>query len=221
MASRGMQMAGFAMALLGLTGVLVSCFTHMWRVTAFIGSNIVTAQVTWEGIWMTCVVESTGQMQCDDYDSMLDLSADVRAAQALMVVSIVTGSAGILIALAGGKCTNFIPGERAKARVSVAAGVFLIISGILCFIPVSWTASMIIMDFYNPLLMDAQKRELGASLYIGWVAGGLLVFGGALLCSTCPSEEDETPPVKFLLNKHGRNSREDSVRSFTPSKTYI
>ncbi|XP_028429822.1 claudin-4-like [Perca flavescens] len=156
------------------------------RVTAFIGSNIVTAQVTWEGIWMTCVVESTGQMQCDDYDSMLDLSADVRAAQALMVVSIVTGSAGILIALAGGKCTN-----------------------------------LIIMDFYNPLLMDAQKRELGASLYIGWVAGGLLVFGGALLCSTCPSEEDQTPPMNFLLNKHGRNSREDSVRSFTPSKTYI
>uniref|UniRef100_A0A8D0AIW8 Claudin n=1 Tax=Sander lucioperca TaxID=283035 RepID=A0A8D0AIW8_SANLU len=171
--------------------VIIICSTPMWRVTAFIGSNIVTAQVIWEGIWTTCVVQSMGQMQCDAYDSMLALSTDVRA---LMVVSIVAGSAGILIAFAGGKCTNFIPGERAKARVSVTAGVFLIISGILCLIPVSWTATLVITDFYNPFLIDAQKRELGTSLYIGWVAGGLLVFGGALLCATCPSKEDETPP---------------------------
>ncbi|XP_034722859.1 claudin-4-like [Etheostoma cragini] len=221
MASMGMQMVGFAVALLGWIGVFAACVTPMWRVTAFIGSNLVTAQVTLEGIWMTCVVESTGHMQCDDYDSMLDLSSDMQAAQALMVVSVVTGVIGISIAFTGGKCTNFFPEERAKVTVSVTAGVILIISGIVCLIPISWTAHMVITDFYNPLLLDAQKRELGASLYIGWVGGVMVIFGGVLLCTTCPSEEVETPSVRFFLNKHGGNSREDSVRSFTPSKTYI
>nr|XP_020504863.1 claudin-4-like [Labrus bergylta] len=219
MASIGMQMAGCALALFGWIGVLIVCATPMWRVTAFIGSNIVTSQVIWEGIWMSCVVQSTGQMQCKVYDSMLALSIDLQGARALVVVSIVVGLVGILVAFVGGKCTNFIPEERAKAKASVAAGVLLIISGLLCLIPVSWTASIIIRNFYNPVLVDAQKRELGATLYIGWGAGALLLVGGALLCANCPRKEDESPSEKYFLNDAGGSSRQDSARSFT--KTYI
>ncbi|XP_059187325.1 claudin-4-like [Centropristis striata] len=221
MASMGMQMAGCVLALLGWIGVIIVCGCPMWRVTAFIGNNIVTSQVMWEGIWMSCVVQSTGQMQCKVYDSMLALSTDLQGARALVVVSIVTGFAGILVAFCGGKCTNFIPEERAKARASIAAGVLLIICGILILIPVSWTASIIIRNFYNPVLVDAQKRELGASLYIGWGAGALLVVGGALLCANCPHKEEEAPSVKYLLNNPGGNSRDDSFRSYEPNKTYI
>ncbi|XP_069566528.1 claudin-4-like [Brachyistius frenatus] len=221
MVSMGMQMAGCTLALFGWIGVLIVCGTPTWRVTAFIGNNIVTSQTMWEGIWMSCVVQSTGQMQCKVYDSMLALSTDLQGARALTVVSIVTGIAGLLIAFAGGKCTNFIPEKRAKAKASVAAGVVLIISGFLCLIPVSWTASIIIRNFYSPLLVDAQKRELGASLYIGWGAGALLILGGGLLCANCPSKEDDAPSVKYLINKSGGNSKEDSFRSLSPAKTYI
>ena len=221
MTSMGMQMAGCALGLFGWIGVIIVCGAPMWRVSAFIGSNIVTSQIIWEGIWMTCMVQSTGQMQCKIYDSMLALGADLQAARALMVVSIITGIIGLLVAFAGGKCTNFIPQQRAKARASVAAGVMLIISGFLCLIPVSWTASVIIRNFYSPLLVDAQKRELGASLYIGWGAGALLLLGGGLLCATCPPKEDNSPSVKYLLNKSGGNSKVDSIASYAPSKTYI
>nr|XP_046245840.1 claudin-4-like [Scatophagus argus] len=221
MASMGLQMAGCALALFGWIGVLIACGAPMWRVTAFIGNNIVTSQTIWEGIWMSCVVQSTGQMQCKVYDSMLALSTDLQGARALMVVSIITGIAGLLIAFAGGKCTNFVAEKRAKAKATVAAGVVLIISGFLCLIPVSWTASIIIRDFYDPVVAEALKREIGASLYIGWGAGALLVLGGGMLCASCPSRDDETPSVKYFLNKPGGNNKEDSVRSLTPTKTYI
>uniref|UniRef100_A0A3Q2PYP9 Claudin n=1 Tax=Fundulus heteroclitus TaxID=8078 RepID=A0A3Q2PYP9_FUNHE len=122
MASTGMQMAGCAMALLGWILVLVVCATPMWRVTAFIGNNIVTSQVIWEGLWMNCVVESTGQMQCKVYDSMLALSSDLQGARALMVVSIVVGIAGILIAFVAGKsrCTNCLGHPRMGRQLSHA-----------------------------------------------------------------------------------------------------
>uniref|UniRef100_A0A672L5D4 Claudin b n=1 Tax=Sinocyclocheilus grahami TaxID=75366 RepID=A0A672L5D4_SINGR len=96
MVSAGLQLLGTALAILGWIGVIVVCAIPMWKVTAFIGSNIITAQTSWEGIWMNCVVQSTGQMQCKVYDSMLALSSDLQAARALTIISIVIGILGII-----------------------------------------------------------------------------------------------------------------------------
>ncbi|KAF7218271.1 claudin-4-like [Nothobranchius furzeri] len=190
MASAGFQILGIALGIIGWIGAIVTCILPQWRVTAFIGQNIVTAQTTWSGIWMECVVQSTGQMQCKVYDSMLALSSDLQAARALTVVSILVGVIGILLAIAGGKCTNCIEDESSKAKVCIAAGAIFIIAGILCLTPVCWTASAIIRDFYNPMLTSSQKMELGASLFIGWGASALLILGGGLLCANCPPKDN-------------------------------
>ena len=73
MASTGLELLGMTLAVLGWLGTLVSCALPLWKVTAFIGNSIVVAQVVWEGLWMSCVVQSTGQMQCKVYDSLLAL----------------------------------------------------------------------------------------------------------------------------------------------------
>ncbi|MBN3308298.1 CLD4 protein, partial [Amia calva] len=209
MASTGRQVCGLVSALVGFLGVIIVCALPMWKVTAFIGSNIVTAQIIWEGIWMNCVTQSTGQMQCKIYDSMLILGQDLQAARALTVISIVVAIFGILLAIVGGKCTNLMENETSKAKVAIASGVVFIISGILCLVPICWTTNTIIRDFYNPLLIDAQRRELGASLYIGWGASALLILGGGLLCSSCPPKE-ENYPVKY-----------SQARSTATSKAYV
>uniref|UniRef100_A0A3B5QB03 Claudin n=1 Tax=Xiphophorus maculatus TaxID=8083 RepID=A0A3B5QB03_XIPMA len=106
MPSAGFEILGVTLALLGWISAIVSCALPMWRVSAFIGVNIVTALTIWEGIWMSCVVQSTGQMQCKVYDSMLALSADLQAARALTVISVVLGVLGLLMSVMGAKCTN-------------------------------------------------------------------------------------------------------------------
>ncbi|VCW84528.1 unnamed protein product [Gulo gulo] len=174
MASAGLQILGIVLTLLGWVNALVSCALPLWKVTAFIGNSIVVAQVVWEGLWMSCVVQSTGQMQCKVYDSLLALPQDLQAAR-------------LLVYLAGAKCTTCVEDKDSKARLVLVSGIIFVISGVLILIPVCWTAHAIIRDFYNPLVSDAQKRELGASLYLGWAASGLLLLGGGLLCCTCPS----------------------------------
>uniref|UniRef100_A0A8C2F170 Claudin n=1 Tax=Cyprinus carpio TaxID=7962 RepID=A0A8C2F170_CYPCA len=72
-----LTLLGTTLGILGWLGIIISCALPLWRVTAFIGTNIVTAQIMWEGLWMICVVESTGQMQCQVYDSMLALPQDI------------------------------------------------------------------------------------------------------------------------------------------------
>lgn len=182
--SAGLQMLGTMLGMLGWLGTIVACAVPQWRVTAFVGSNIVTAQVVWEGLWMTCVVQSTGQMQCKVYDSMLALPADLQASRAILVIAPLVALVAILASIAGGECTNCLEQGTAKARVATAAGVFFLIAGVLSLVPPSWTANAVISDFYNPLVAQAQKRELGASVFICWAAAVLLVIGGGLLCTS-------------------------------------
>lgn len=197
MVSAGLQILGVFLAFIGFLGDIIICALPMWKVSAFIGNNIVTAQVFWEGLWMNCVKQSTGQMQCKVYDSMLALPRDLQAARALVVISILVVFMGVLLAVAGGKCTNCIEEEAAKSKVAIVAGVFFIVGGILCLIPVSWSANEVIRNFYNPIMSDAQRRELGASLFIGWGSAGLLLIGGALLCCQCDQRKDSRYSVKY------------------------
>ncbi|XP_056451435.1 uncharacterized protein LOC130386513 isoform X2 [Gadus chalcogrammus] len=193
----GLQIFGIFLAAVGFIGDIIICALPMWKVSAFIGSNIVTAQTYWEGLWMTCVQQSTGQLQCKIYDSMLNLPADLQAARALVIISLLVAVMGLLLATAGGQCTNCIEDEAAKIKVAIVAGVFFIVAGVLCLIPVSWSANEIIRNFYNPILMSGQKRELGASLFIGWGSAGLLLIGGALLCCQCKKHKEHGYSAKY------------------------
>ncbi|XP_072513317.1 claudin-like protein ZF-A9 [Salminus brasiliensis] len=185
--SAGLQMLGAALGTLGWLGVIVACALPLWRVTAFIGNNIVTAQVVWEGLWMSCVVQSTGQMQCKVYDSLLALPSNLQASRAILVIAIIIAVIAIVASVAGGDCTNCLAeGSTTKARVATGAGLIFLVAGLLSLVPPSWTAHVVITDFYNPLVAQAQKRELGAAIFICWGAGVLLVIGGGLLCTSWP-----------------------------------
>ncbi|KAJ6655746.1 hypothetical protein lerEdw1_004799 [Lerista edwardsae] len=196
----GLEIGGVSLGVLGWVGCILSCGLPMWKVTAFIGYNIVTAQFTWEGLWMDCVVQSTGQMQCKVYDSMLALSPDIQAARAMVVIAIVLGVLGILIFLMGAQCTRCIEDDATKAKVTIVSGVIFLLAGLMILIPVSWTANTIIRNFYNPIVPQPQKWELGASLYIGWAASALLLFGGALLCCSCPPKEERYKPTNIVYS---------------------
>ncbi|TSK17993.1 Claudin-like protein ZF-A9 [Bagarius yarrelli] len=177
-------MLGTTLGVLGWLGTILACGLPLWCVTAFIGNNIVTAQVVWEGLWMTCVVQSTGQMQCKVYDSMLALSSDLQASRAILIIALLIAVVAILASIAGGECTNCLAQGSAKVRVATAAGGFFLISGLLSLVPPSWIANTVISNFYNPLVAQSQKRELGASIFICWGAAVLMIIGGGLLCSS-------------------------------------
>lgn len=213
----GMQMLASALCLLGWVGVIISCILPMWRVTAFVGSTIVTSQTIWEGIWMTCVIQSTGQIQCKPYESLLALGADLQAARALTVLAITVGGMGLILAFVGGKCTRFLDEEEGgvKGKVAVAAGAVLITTGLLCLIPTSWAAGAVVRTFYSASI-DAQRRELGACLYIGWGASLLLILGGGLfISSSCPlkaHDADKSPSVRYLVVRSSNGSIEAGSR---------
>ncbi|KAI1901106.1 hypothetical protein AGOR_G00056780 [Albula goreensis] len=214
MVSAGLEIIGLALCVIGSLLVMVACGLPMWKVPAFIDSNIVVAQTSWEGLWMSCVVQSTGQMQCKVYDSVLALTHDLQTARALTIISSVLGVLGLMVTIAGAQCTNCIKTELVKARVVNAGGVIYIISGIFALVPLCWMANNIISDFYNPHVPAAKKREIGAALYIGWAATALLLIGGGMLCCSCPSSESSSYSVKYAPTKRATPNGDYDKRNY-------
>ncbi|XP_026794768.1 claudin-4 [Pangasianodon hypophthalmus] len=181
----GQQLLAAFLAFLGFLGTILIAALPMWKMSAFVGANIVTTQIFWEGLWMTCVLQSTRHMQCKAYDSILALPQYLQATRALICISLAAGVVAIGLMVVGARCTNFFRDEwNRKARIGIVAGVVYIVAGILCLIAVSWSAHIIIQSFYNPQVISANKGELGACIYIGWVAGFLLVLGGGIFIGT-------------------------------------
>ncbi|KAK2827211.1 hypothetical protein Q7C36_018137 [Tachysurus vachellii] len=212
MAALGLEILGISLSVLGWILSIVCCALPMWRVSAFIGNNIITAQVYWEGIWMSCVFQSTGQMQCKVYDSILALPQDLQAARALTIVAIVLGILALLVSIVGAKCTNCIEDEAAKARVMIISGVTFITAAFTQLIPVSWSANTIVREFYSPIVPESQKMEIGASLYLGWGAAAMFLVGGSILCCSCPPTDKE---MKYV--PAGRVAYTMTNRSVAPS----
>ncbi|XP_036375106.1 claudin-like protein ZF-A89 [Megalops cyprinoides] len=191
------ETAGQVICFIGLIGVCIVCGIPMWRVTSYIGANIVTGQIVWDGLWMNCVMQSTGQMQCSIHQSLLRLSRDLQAARALIVSSIVVAFLGVMLTFVGAKCTSCLKQDGSKAKVVILGGVICIVAGVICLIPICWSAATTISDFINPLLTETQKRELGAAIYIGWATSGLLIIGGAVLCTSCPPQDYKYYPAQY------------------------
>lgn len=131
---------------------------------------------------MSCVVQSTGQQQCKSYDSLLVLDSDLQAARAMTIISCMLSCLGLLILFCGADFTTCVQNEDAKPKISLVAGIGLLLAGLLVIIPVSWSAHIVVRNFNDPLVAAAQKRELGACIFVGWAAGVLLLLAGGLLC---------------------------------------
>ncbi|XP_064568867.1 claudin-2 [Zonotrichia leucophrys gambelii] len=192
MVSMGLQLLGYTVAFLGYIGTLTATLLPSWKTSSYIGSSIVTAISFTKGLWMECATYSTGITQCDIYSSLLNLPADIQAAQALMVSSCAVSSLACLLSVFGMRCTVFSQGSPGKDRVAVAGGAVFVLGGLLCFIPLVWNIHVVLRDFRNPVIPDSMKFELGEALYLGIISSLLSLVGGCILCTSCPARDTNT-----------------------------
>ncbi|NWH89142.1 CLD14 protein, partial [Aegithalos caudatus] len=173
MASWALELLGFSLSLLGLIGTLITTILPHWWRSAHVGANIITAAAYAKGLWMECVWHSTGVYQCQPHRSQLALPAQLRAARAMMVTSCLLAPAG-------------------------SGGVGFVAAGLLCLVPVAWSTSEVVADFYDPTLPAGVKYEIGQALYLGFFSSALTMLGGALLCASCLGSGEDSRPRSGL-----------------------
>ncbi|XP_051540833.1 claudin-7-B-like [Myxocyprinus asiaticus] len=187
MANKGMQLLGFALSILGLIGLIVGTILPQWKMSAYVGDNIITAIAMYQGLWMSCASQSTGQIQCKVYDSILQLDGALQATRALMIVSIIATVMGLGVASMGMKCTNCGGDDKVKkSRIAMTGGIILIVGALSSIVACGWFTNQIVRDFYNPFTPVNTKYEFGAAIFIAWAGAFLDIMGGVMLAATCP-----------------------------------
>ncbi|XP_037533071.1 claudin-4-like [Nematolebias whitei] len=222
------ETAGQVLSFVGLVLAAVTCGIPLWRVTSYVGANIETGQIIWDGLWMRCVTQSTGQMQCSMTNNVMSMSQDLQAARALVIICLVIGLIGFLISFVGAKCTSCLKTDLGNAVAVVTAGFLIIISAIAILIPVCWSAAITISDYSSSAILDTQRREIGASIYIGWASAGILLIAGIILTTSCPPQRKFYPnyPVASMYPyapaaNAGPVYAPPSSRLYTSSGSYV
>lgn len=207
MASTGTQIFGFVLALLGILGATVATLLPNWKVSADVGSSIITVISQMQGLWMDCTWYSTGMFSCTLKYSVLALPAYLQTARTTMVLSCVLAALGLCLASLGLKCTHWGGGRRAKRHAALAAGVCFVASGFLCLVPASWYTNEVIASFLDASVPESNKFEPGGAVYVAFVSSGLLFTGGFIFCLSCsgkrhsPQDLVLLPPDKLLLQQ--------------------
>ncbi|XP_044077739.1 claudin-4-like [Siniperca chuatsi] len=198
----------------------------MWWRTSFVGANVVTTQSVWDGLWLHCILQATGQMQCKRHTASITLTPDIQAGRALTLLSILLGF--IVTLLRGGvaNCSGAPPDplehpttSSSRKKGSLLGGVLCI----LCLVSVSWSVGTTISVYNDPSVAAALKREVGSSIYIGWSSSVLLLLGGALICFFCGEKERSQHSyysyMPYSINTKLGSSRMATLRSDVADQT--
>ncbi|XP_004419390.1 PREDICTED: claudin-18 isoform X2 [Ceratotherium simum simum] len=209
MAVTACQGLGFMVSLIGIAGIIAATCMDQWS-TQDLYNNPVTAVFNYQGLWRSCVRESSGFTECRGYFTLLGLPAMLQAVRALMVVGIVLGAIGLLVSIFALKCIRIgSMGDSAKANMTLTSGIMFIISGICAIAGVSVFANMLVTNFWmstanmytgmGGMVQTVQTRyTFGSALFVGWVAGGLTLIGGVMMCIACRGLAPEDTSYKAV-----------------------
>lgn len=216
MATTGLQVLGLLLSLTGWMGGALVCAAPWWRVSAFVGDELVVSEVKWEGLWMTCLSQ-IGKVQCKTYDSGLALSGTAQLCRGLAVLSLLLFLLALPLAVTGLKCTHCL-GDRQgpKAKLAQAAAVLFVLSGVVFLLPISYNAYVVIRDFYDPNVARPLKRELGPAIYLGWIMALLMLVGGAMVYMG--SASTGAPPS---VSSFGRSNPPSTTTEDKTDKVYV
>uniref|UniRef100_A0A1A7WCE9 Claudin n=2 Tax=Iconisemion striatum TaxID=60296 RepID=A0A1A7WCE9_9TELE len=177
MASFGMQIVGFLIALVGVAATVAAIFMVEWKKEAQGKHRI------YEGLWMTC--SGSERTTCESHKSVLKLPGEVQVTRSVMVVSLFLSAVALIVSTVGMKCTRLMDSmPESKAKVAVTGGMLFLISGFLTIIITSWYVSKIVEIYHNSHRL--QTREFGNAVFVSLGGGFFSVVGGAFLsCRRC------------------------------------
>ncbi|XP_012680511.1 claudin-10 [Clupea harengus] len=213
-----MEIGCFVICVCGWILVCSTMPTEYWTFSE-VASIVLTTSNYFSNLWKDCISDSTGVSDCKGFPSMLALQMYIHLCRALIITSIILGFFGAILALVGMKCTKIGGTEIINARVTFAAGMNYLVSGLCSMFAFSWYGSKVVAEFKNPNY-KAQKFELGAGLFIGWGGSTLLICGGLVYSIFAGMEGCRSSPENTDVPVYTTYRAPPSYTSSSAKRTY-
>ncbi|XP_049581311.1 claudin-4 [Syngnathus scovelli] len=199
---RRLELAGLGLAFSGwLCAILTRCVA-LWTVSGTLDNSTATLPAYWDGVWLEWGhwdLAHDGELHCSFYRTLISLSGSFRTWRAFIMAAVGAGAFATLIGVAG---AVWFP---KRGQVKVFSGAAYVLSGILILIPIAWTCQHSSQPLAGAVHL---RRDWGPALYFGWVAFGLMIAGGILLTTLCPTAS-EVPDQS--VEGHGTRLPEETM----------
>ncbi|XP_068122400.1 putative claudin-24 [Hyperolius riggenbachi] len=175
------ELAGLFLSLSGYVCCLVALFIPHWLTFS---PGLLVSEYYLLGLWKTCVVQDVGLSVCQEYQTPLQFTPQIRAGRVLVCLSVFIGTLGFTAStpsLSWVKCLHETE-KHIKKSLGILGGVLFAVSGILTFSSVSYFAYDTVVKFWDDTIpKDLPRWEFGDAMYVGWVGGFSLLSGGTIL----------------------------------------
>ncbi|KAK7168496.1 hypothetical protein R3I93_004720 [Phoxinus phoxinus] len=188
--------------------------TEYWTYSE-VASLVLTSSHYFSNLWKDCLSDSTGVSDCKEFPSLLALQTHIHLCRSLVITSIILGFFGSALALVGMKCTKLGGSETVNARISLAAGINYLFSGLCGMLAYSWYGHKVISEFMDPNY-KAKKFELGAALFVGWGGSALLLAGGLVYSVTAGNQACQSSSKTQEKSHQSRSSEPKQKPLNTP-----
>ncbi|XP_067299106.1 claudin-10 isoform X2 [Pseudorasbora parva] len=136
--------------------------TEYWTYSE-VDSLVLTSSHYFSNLWKDCLSDSTGVTDCKEFPTLLALQTYIHLCRSFAITSITLGFFGSVLALVGMKCTKLGGSEAVNARVTFAAGITYLISGLCGMFAYSWYGRKVISEFMDPNYKARNSKTQGPS----------------------------------------------------------
>ncbi|XP_061638461.1 claudin-9-like [Phyllopteryx taeniolatus] len=181
---RHLELAGLGLALSGwLCTILTRCMA-LWTVSGTLDNSTAVLPAYWDGVWLEWDhwdLAHDGRLHCSFYQSLMSLSGSFRMWRTFIMAAV---GAGAFATLVGASGAVWFP---RRGQIKVFSGAAYVLSGILILVPTAWTCHHTSQPLEGAVHL---RRNWGPALYLGWVAFALMMTGGSILTTLCPTTSE-------------------------------
>ncbi|XP_008279531.1 claudin-17 [Stegastes partitus] len=181
--------AGFLAWILTMTTIGL----NDWRLWEVDDVSVISSGVAWVGIWRACFhshvlprMENCWSIGISDTFVPIEISV----AQVMMMMAVISGLAGNIIAAVAMRMVYFSVKNRRSIRLAfVAGGLLYLLTATLCLVPLVWNMTSVLNnrtidfppEFHLPAAPVSQK--VGSAIGVGICSSVLLLISGLVfLC---------------------------------------
>ncbi|XP_020774595.1 claudin-34 [Boleophthalmus pectinirostris] len=166
---------------------------NQWRIWFVNNTTVINSGVAWVGIWRACFYSHVlSEIEYCQYLSITEsfLPTEIKVAQVLIMLALITGLVGNMVAANGMRLAYFSVENRSRIKLFFPlAGTIYLFTGFCSLLPIAWNLNSVLNnhtidfppEYHFPAAPVSQK--VGNAIIVGAFSSVLMLLSGlTFLC---------------------------------------